>query len=68
MRPSISDQRQAVEALINCAIQDELATPHSIELAKQAVVTLGFLERNPDVARVIAVVMREFPGAEVELR
>lgn len=68
VKPSITEQREAVEALINCALEDEQPVPSTIEKAKQAVLTLGMLERNPDLARVIAVVMREFPGSEVEVR
>jgi hypothetical protein len=65
---SLIEQRQGVEALINCAISDEQPSPYDVAAAKQAVMTLGFLERNADVARVIATVMKEFPGSEVEVR
>lgn len=68
LKPSIVEQRQAIEALINCAISDEQPSPYDVAAAKQAVVTLGFLERNADVARVIAMVMKEFPGCDAEVR
>ena len=66
-KPTITEQREAVEALINCAMEDEQPVPSTIEKAKQAVITLGFLERNQDIARVIALVKKEFPGSTAEV-
>ena len=67
-RYSITQQREAVEHIINRCIDDELVSDAQIDAAKQAVLTLGYLERNPDFARALALVMREFPEASVEVR
>jgi len=62
-KPSITEQREAVEALINEAVGHGVLV--GLEPAKQAVVTLSFIERNAGLARVLAAVMNEFPGADV---
>lgn len=75
-KPSLIEQRQAVESLINCALLDEMPAPMDVENAKQAVLTLLWLERRAelvkDVERLdreapsIAHVLREFPCASIE--
>jgi len=63
-KPSITEQREAIEALINGAIQDEPCSPSDIEAAKEAVATIGFIERNTQLARAITIIMQEFPDAK----
>lgn len=68
-RFTITQQREAVENLIDLARRsDNCARGEWEAAAKQAVLTLGYLERNPDFARALALVMREFPQASVEVR
>lgn len=59
-RYSITQQREAVENIINGSVADD-----DMAGAKQAVLTLGYLERNPDFARALALVMKEWPQANV---
>jgi len=62
---SIIEQRQAVEALIDRAYQEMESLPcGTLEAAKQAVLTLGFIERNPELARSIVHITQEFPDAK----
>jgi hypothetical protein len=67
-KPSLIEQRQAVESLISCALLDEQPSPRDIENAKEAVVTMGFIDRNPDLLRAVTILMREFPDSQVEVR
>jgi cephalosporin-C deacetylase-like acetyl esterase len=64
-KPSITEQREAVESLINCALQDEVCPPSDVEAAKQAVLTLQYLEVNPELYRVVAAVIKTFEAEVV---
>jgi len=61
-KSSLTQQREAVEALINLAIDnDNDARPNTIEDAKQAVLTLAWLERKESLVRELARIEREAP-------
>jgi cephalosporin-C deacetylase-like acetyl esterase len=61
-KPSITEQREAVESLINCALQDEVCPPSDVEAAKQAVLTLQYIEARPELAKTLAAVIATFDG------
>lgn len=66
-KPSITEQRQAVERLIAHAMHHDEIHDVTIDDAKQAVLTLGYIERNPDYGRALAVLMQQLPGARLEI-
>lgn len=62
MKPSITGQRAAVETLLDPSV---VPGPETVRAARAAVETLRWIERHPDLARAVALLMREFPGAEI---
>ena len=58
-KPSLTEQREAVEALINEALGGEPVP--SVEAAKHAVLTLAWLERKENLVREIVRLEREAP-------
>jgi len=59
-KPTLTEQREAVEALINLGIDNDIR-PGVIEAAKQAVLTLAWLERKENLVRELARIEREAP-------
>lgn len=60
--PTLTEQREAVEALIFLATQDN-AQPHGtmVAAARQAVLTLAWLERKENLVRELVRLEREAP-------
>lgn len=64
MKPSITEQRAAVETMIHLGASR--AHPATTAAAERAAATLRWIERNPDLVRAMAKLMVLFPGSEVE--
>lgn len=68
-KPSLADQREAVEALIFLATQDN-AQPHGamVAVARQAVLTLAWLERKENLIRELDRIERDAPEISAALK
>jgi len=58
--PTLTEQREAAEALINLGIDNDMR-PRDIEPAKAAVLTLAWLERKENLVRELVRLEREAP-------
>lgn len=73
-KPTLSEQREAVEALI-CFAKDADIRPEIIDRARFGVLSLAWFERRQEIVKEVArleqqapelaAVLREFPGAQI---
>lgn len=73
-KPTLSEQREAVEALV-CFAKDAGVKPEIIERARFGVLLLAWFERRQEIVKEVArleqqapelaAALRQFPGAQI---
>jgi len=63
MKPSLEQQREAVEWLLSVADEEGIVDESSRDVIRQACLSLGFLEKWQDVFKAVHHIVQAFPGS-----
>lgn len=65
MRPTISEQTSAARHALSIIRRTEAMGRPALDWLEAAVETLAYIERQPEFARALAVILSALPGIEV---